>query len=180
MEDRFIEDSVRARLIEAGLSELLNHGREDFSLRRVAITAQVSCAAPYRHFKDKDELIRAVIAHIREDWLLLSRQIGSVLEVGTERHITELLVAALRFWVAGGNFPSFLAVKELSEFDTPIIESVAELCRRDPLREERRLAYALLAQLYGTVTLVLSGVISVDDAVTALKDEVKILLAADK
>ena len=62
---------IRKKLVEAGLKELLEHGSRDFSLRRVALMAEVSCAAPYRHFKDKDELVRAVISEIRENWLLI-------------------------------------------------------------------------------------------------------------
>ena len=58
MEQEFIENSVRTRLILSGMSEIEKHGVNDFSLRRVALAAQVSCAAPYRHFKDKEELTR--------------------------------------------------------------------------------------------------------------------------
>ena len=55
MEADFIEGSVRTRLIVAGINELEERGVKDFSLRRVALAAEVSCAAPYRHFKDKDD-----------------------------------------------------------------------------------------------------------------------------
>ena len=57
MEDRFIEENVRLRLILSGISELEEHGIADFSLRRAAMGAQVSCAASYRHFKSKEEYI---------------------------------------------------------------------------------------------------------------------------
>ena len=46
MEDANLETSVRTRLLLAGLSEMEKHGEGDFSLRRVAKEAQVSCAAP--------------------------------------------------------------------------------------------------------------------------------------
>ena len=177
MEDRFIEDSVKKRLVEAGLSELMEHGVADFSLRRVAIAAQVSCAAPYRHFKDKDELIRAVIAHIREDWTLLSAEIGSALEVGTKRHITELLTAGVRFWIAGGNFPSFLAIKELSSFDEPIVTAVGAFCDRASRPDREELKNSLLTVFYGTVTLVVSGSAAADTAIAALRRECERILA---
>ncbi|MBO5879898.1 MAG: helix-turn-helix transcriptional regulator, partial [Clostridia bacterium] len=54
MEDRFVEENVKHRLILAGIRELEEYGITDFSLRRVAVSAQVSCAAPYRHFKSKE------------------------------------------------------------------------------------------------------------------------------
>ena len=64
MEEAYVEKSVRTRLILAGITELEEHGLGDFSLRRAALAAQVSCAAPYRHFKDKDEYIREIITHV--------------------------------------------------------------------------------------------------------------------
>lgn len=170
MEDAYIEDSVRIRLIEAGLSELLTHGQKDFSLRRVALAAQVSCAAPYRHFKDKDELIRAVIAHIREDWLLLAREIEGVFSLGTPKHICELLKAGVRFWSAGGNFPSFLQICELSGFDEPILRAIKQFVsdRSKTPEDEVELTYSVLTLYYGTVTLVAAGEVDVDTAIASL------------
>ena len=78
MEQEFIENSVRTRLILAGMSEIEKHGVNDFSLRRVALAAQVSCAAPYRHFKDKDEYIREIISYVNSKWELLSREIERI------------------------------------------------------------------------------------------------------
>ena len=52
MEEKITVDDVRSRLLFSGLKELERHGVSDFSLRRVAQDAGVSCAAPYRHFKD--------------------------------------------------------------------------------------------------------------------------------
>ncbi|MBQ9131598.1 MAG: helix-turn-helix transcriptional regulator, partial [Clostridia bacterium] len=57
MEEGYTSHAVRERLIIAGIRELEAHGLNDFSLRRVAVACEVSCAAPYRHFKDKEELI---------------------------------------------------------------------------------------------------------------------------
>ena len=53
LEENFAPANVRSRLLFSGLKELETHGVADFSLRRVAQDAGVSCAAPYRHFKDK-------------------------------------------------------------------------------------------------------------------------------
>ena len=104
MEDRFIVEDVRKRLVLAGLNELCEHGITDFSLRRVSVAAQVSCAAPYRHFKDKDELIGAIIEYIGSKWLLLSKEIRAAFLLDRKRLALELSVAAIRFWVANGNF----------------------------------------------------------------------------
>lgn len=173
MEDRYIEEGVRSRLIQSGLKELLEHGSNDFSLRRVALSAQVSCAAPYRHFKDKDQLIRAVIAYIREDWNLLAGEISRIYEVGTAAHLTELLVAGVRFWIAGGNFASFLLVGEISSFDRPILDATIEYAKKLGLTDAQLedLRYSVISLLYGTVTLVASGSMDIDAAMRIMREK---------
>ena len=49
--------SLREALILAGIAEINAFGANDFSVRRVASACNVSSAAPYKHFKDKKELI---------------------------------------------------------------------------------------------------------------------------
>ena len=173
MDEGYAEGGIRKRLIEAGLKELLEHGSRDFSLRRVALGAQVSCAAPYRHFKDKDELVRAVIAQIRENWVLLSSEIGSIFPKGSPEHIAELLVACVRFWIAGDNFAPFLSAGELAEFDTPIISAVEEYAEARSISDEGRTALAstLLALTYGTVTLITSHRLEAADAIRNLQKQ---------
>ena len=62
------EKNVRERLIEEGVRELYAHGTQGFSLRRVAQNCGVPCAAPYRHFQDKQSLLEAVADAINMHW----------------------------------------------------------------------------------------------------------------
>ena len=59
---------LRQALIEAGIEEINRFGANDFSVRRVANACGVSTAAPYKHFKDKKELIGAIIDYVNEQW----------------------------------------------------------------------------------------------------------------
>ena len=52
--------NLRAALVQATLRAIAADGPDGFTLRDVARRAGVSPAAPYRHFKDKDELLAAV------------------------------------------------------------------------------------------------------------------------
>jgi len=54
--------NLRAALVQATLRAIAEHGPDGFTLRDVARRAGVSPAAPYRHFRDKDELLVAVAA----------------------------------------------------------------------------------------------------------------------
>ncbi len=51
---------LKAQLIREGLKLLNAEGHQGFSLRKVAQACGVSQTAPYRHFKNKDDLIAAI------------------------------------------------------------------------------------------------------------------------
>ena len=90
MDTSQFDSGLRHRLILAGLKELEDHGVKDFSLRRVAINAEVSCAAPYRHFKDKEQLIAGIIDYVKDGWQLLAKQIEQVFNQNNRQLIIEL------------------------------------------------------------------------------------------
>jgi AcrR family transcriptional regulator len=58
--------NLRAALVQATLRAIAEDGPDGFTLRDVARRAGVSPAAPYRHFRDKDELLAAVAAECAE------------------------------------------------------------------------------------------------------------------
>lgn len=58
--------NLRPALIQATLRAIAEDGPDGFTLRDVARRAGVSPAAPYRHFRDKDELLAAVAAECAE------------------------------------------------------------------------------------------------------------------
>jgi len=60
MADSYHHGNLRQALIEAGIKIINEYGEESLSLRKVASVCNVSHAAPYAHFKDKDELIEAI------------------------------------------------------------------------------------------------------------------------
>lgn len=57
---------LRRALIETGIEIISLEGEEKLSLRNVAERCGVSNAAPYAHFKNKDEFIVAMQQHVME------------------------------------------------------------------------------------------------------------------
>jgi AcrR family transcriptional regulator len=53
--------NLRAALVEAATGLIEERGPDGFTLREVARRARVSQAAPYRHFRDRDDLLAAVV-----------------------------------------------------------------------------------------------------------------------
>ncbi len=158
MEADFIEGSVRTRLIVAGINELEERGVKDFSLRRVALASEVSCAAPYRHFKDKEDFINEIIKYISSKWELLCIEIESVFRNDLRKRIIELAVSNLRFWIANPNYRSVLMTVSpfgtdvLSMFDAPLMAALEQWCAQngsDYLSKK----YTVRALIYGTLIL---------------------------
>lgn len=63
-EDKYHHGDLKESLIRAGLKLLVEDGAEGFSLRKVAAMCNVSHAAPYKHFKNKEDLINAISAFV--------------------------------------------------------------------------------------------------------------------
>ena len=62
------KDTLRNRLIVTGAKEIADNGIAGFSLRKIATQCGISCAAPYKHFKDKREFIAAIIDYVNAQW----------------------------------------------------------------------------------------------------------------
>ena len=182
MEFKEKEIGVKERLVLSGLAELDEYGIRDFSLRRVAARAEVSCAAPYRHFKDKELLILAVIAHVREGWNLLADNIASVYSDDHVGRIVELSASAVRFWIGNGSFRAALLTgkseadeirrREISLFDEPIISAIREYAShigKDP----EELSFKVISMIYGTVTLVAAGILEMNEGLLKLRKILK-------
>ena len=60
--------NLRRCLIETGIQLICENGEENLSLRKVAAKCGVSNAAPYAHFKNKEEFIAAMQQHVMEQF----------------------------------------------------------------------------------------------------------------
>lgn len=101
-------DNMKKRLIIAGISEIEEHGLSQCSLRKVAAKCDVSCAAPYKHFKNKSDFILAIIKYIAEQWRMLEETIISIYSSDKQKQIEEVAAAYVKFWIANPNFRSIL------------------------------------------------------------------------
>ena len=87
------KESLKDRLLEAGLESIEREGWQTVSLRKLAATCQVSHVASYRHFKNKEDLITALVP-------LVSHHFGDFLQVGEDELVdprARLRHLALRF-----------------------------------------------------------------------------------
>lgn len=66
MKEQYHHGDLKHSLIEKGLEIISQDGEDNLSLRKVAMECGVSNAAPYAHFKNKDEFIAAIQQHIMD------------------------------------------------------------------------------------------------------------------
>ncbi|MCQ2502673.1 MAG: TetR/AcrR family transcriptional regulator [Saccharofermentans sp.] len=60
MADGYHHENLRQSLIDAGIKIINKEGEENLSLRKVAAACNVSHAAPYAHFENKEALVAAI------------------------------------------------------------------------------------------------------------------------
>jgi len=60
---------TRERILEAARRQLAEEGAERFTTRRVAERAGVSHGMCHYHFRDKRDLVLALLVHARRDWI---------------------------------------------------------------------------------------------------------------
>ena len=166
MEEAFLKEDVKTRLLLAGLKELADFGARDFSLRRAAVAAGVSCAAPYRYFKDKDEYVAEIISYLSSRWELMAREIVKSYKPLGHSIIAELAVANVRFWLAHKNAASVLLMggegityKSSSLFGKALSEKFYSFfnlqgCGEGYVKEK---VTAVRALLIGYLSLIVSG-----------------------
>lgn len=68
--------NLRQELIDAGVRLVAEEGAEALSLRRLAAECGVTHAAPYKHFKNKEEILQAVTIQLYQ---IFARELREVL-----------------------------------------------------------------------------------------------------
>ena len=90
--------STREQLILAGLDELNEYGVQHFSTRRVAKACGISCAAPYKHFKDTHAFIAEIFGYVNR---LYDSEQAEVLEqckdLSSREQLVEVSLRYIRF-----------------------------------------------------------------------------------
>ena len=169
--------NMRQLLIEAGIEEINRAGVTDFSVRRVATACGVSCAAPYKHFKDKREFIAAIIDYVNAQWRERQDQILAGCGGDLRRQIVEVGVGYLAFRLEKPWFRPVLMLKD-AEFDNLYHKARGQMSSRSQQLQERffaesgwepdrirRKLHIVRAILFGTVFLIDAGELPCDAAV---------------
>ena len=166
-----MENSVvsRERLIQAGIAEIEANGLSGFSLRKVAQRCGVSCAAPYKHFKDKNALIQAIGQTYNDEWARRQRVVLDKAGDDVAQTLREVCKEYLRFLLDNPNYCALVTLNDattgkwflqsLLDGTTPskkLVQQYCDLYNMDP--ETAHVKVVLLRGLFfGVAMLVGSG-----------------------
>lgn len=169
---KYHHGELRQALIEAAVKIIATGGMESLSLRTLARATGVTQAAPYSHFRDKDDLLAAV-AETGFQRLALQMAEEATGQNGVQARIEKLMGAYIRFAVANKSLFQLMFSRELSTMkDYPTLAmtagksysliSAALSKRAAPSEDTRFLTVTIWSLCHGLTTLIVDDRIKLD------------------
>jgi len=172
--DAYQHGDLRRALVQAGLKMLAEGGVDGLSLRGAAELAGVSHAAPYRHFRDKEQLVAAVAeegfrmltSRMRDEIAARGGDVLSRLRAAAEGYVAFAVAQPATFRtifggaVCGEDQPPPPGLKEAGEEAYHVLRDlIVEGIERSRLRAEEpdRLALAAWSMVHGLSMLIIEG-----------------------
>ena len=132
---RFHHGDLREALIAATRDLLIEHGPDGFTLADACRRAGVTTAAPYKHFRDKQEIIEEIVARGFEELTAANAKAVAEGGPGTVAGITAIGLSYLDFAVAQ---PAVFRTHVRAQVQNQ--EGQPRRRKRQPLPEERHRA----------------------------------------
>ena len=116
MAEGVVHKNVREQLLIAGIQEISKYGIQGFSVRRIANECGVSCAAPYKHFEDRNSFVAAIIEYINSQWTDRQRRVLLDIPDNKRKQLVAISLEYVRFLLENPHFRSIIMLKD-EEFD---------------------------------------------------------------
>jgi AcrR family transcriptional regulator len=169
---------LRAALVSTGMALLEHASLDELGLRRVAREVGVSATAVYRHFPDKESLMRAIAA---EGFMMMGRMqnaaVKTVQSTDAKVNFGAIGAAYVRFALKhpavfrlmfASAPPQDLFSVELSALSGPLLalrQHVASLAPAEASDTDRKIiSVRAWAMVHGLAVLALDGMIQIDDS----------------
>lgn len=161
---------LREKLIQEGMRELSLYGVHGLSLRHIAQECGVSCAAPYKHFQDKQALLLAVANAFNDKWLRCQTEaVSPVSDRDATTQLRAICRAYLRFLNDNPGFCALITQRDEASgkwqpeqlFDRSTLTKrlIAQYTKDHGLSQEDAYCrtYAIRAIFYGVSTMTQFG-----------------------
>lgn len=172
---RTANEANKEKFLKAAVSELEEHGIADFSIRRVAKKCGVSCAAPYKHFESKNDLLIEVMRYIGKKW---HDVLSDTVEAHKDESIRDQLVAICMAYIAFlCTYPEYQTILYMNDrvFEPDVLAEkskisgvtsglVSEYCDRFNIDDETKMRkfYVVRSLLFGGAIMINSGMLPFD------------------
>ena len=108
MSDKYHHGDLRNALIEEGIKMINSSGEESLSMRKLAEKCGVSMAAPYAHFKNKEEMINAIKQYVEDAFTEYLQAAVNKAEADVEARIVALGISYVSFFIDNPEYFTFL------------------------------------------------------------------------
>ncbi len=115
--DKYHHGDLKEELIKKGIILLNEGGSKNFSMRKLAASCNVSHAAPYKHFKNKEEIISAIMQYVLKELTESLKEIEELYKDNPRLLSIELGKQYVKFMVEN---PDYLKILFLGDFETKI------------------------------------------------------------
>jgi len=163
----FHHGDLREALIAATRELLIEHGPDGFTLADACRRAGVTTAAPYKHFRDKQEILEEIVARAFDQLKESNAKAVAERGSGTIEGITAMGISYLEFAVAQPAIfrLMFGDLKKSKKADEPgeeclkhLVEEVAYYCRKNGhTADAQQVAVRLWTFVHGASSLELDG-----------------------
>ncbi len=165
----------REKFIIAAIEEMQMHGISDFSIRRIAGKCGVSSGAPYKHFKNKNELVLESMRYITRKWGEVQFAVLKKCGTNSRVRLVEISIAYVKFLCANPAFQSVLMLSDKSLLPEQISEKakiselteriISEYCSEVGMSDidRKRKTYAVRSFIFGAAFMINSGIFKDDE-----------------
>ncbi len=108
MSDKYHHGDLRNALIEEGIKMINSSGEDSLSMRKLAEKCGVSMAAPYAHFKNKEEMINAIKQYVEDAFTEYLQAAVNKAEADVEARIVALGISYVSFFIDNPEYFTFL------------------------------------------------------------------------
>ena len=108
MSDKYHHGDLRNALIEESIRMINTLGEDSLSMRKLAEKCGVSMAAPYAHFKNKEEMINAIKRYVEDSFTTYLEAAVNRSENDIEKKIITLGNAYISFFIENPEYFTFL------------------------------------------------------------------------
>ncbi len=108
MSDKYHHGDLRNALIEESIKMINTSGEESLSMRKLAERCGVSMAAPYAHFKNKEEMINAIKEYVEDAFTKYLETAVVSCKNDIEKKIITLGNAYISFFIENPEYFTFL------------------------------------------------------------------------